>query len=119
VGAIRNASPGSEIDDDIFTDDESVDEETANVNETESSEFNLAAAAAAWQANADRRCNEHDYEKKPATLEPLPPNNVEAYPQENNAYFATKKYVRKDKYELAIFVNEDRWEFPSVMKAFN
>mmetsp|Transcript_3287 Transcript_3287/g.5017 ORF Transcript_3287/g.5017 Transcript_3287/m.5017 type:complete len:198 (+) Transcript_3287:167-760(+) len=47
----------------------------------------------------------------------LPDKNVENYPQENRAYFRTKKYVRNDKYLLQKMFHNSL-ELPTVMSAF-
>ena len=56
---------------------------------------------------------EDDCEVQPEELPPLPTTNVENYPQENNDYFQTKRYVRKDKYKLSRIV--DAVDLPSIL----
>jgi hypothetical protein len=43
---------------------------------------------------------EDSYEVPPSILQELPDSDDKKWPQENKQYFATKKYVRKDKYKL-------------------
>ena len=43
---------------------------------------------------------EDSYEVAPSVLLDLPEKDDKKYPQENKQYFATKKYVRNDKYDL-------------------
>mmetsp|Transcript_3383 Transcript_3383/g.5172 ORF Transcript_3383/g.5172 Transcript_3383/m.5172 type:complete len:97 (+) Transcript_3383:484-774(+) len=50
--------------------------------------------------------------------EDLPMTNVANYAQENDSYFAQKKYVRNDKYTLKeMLTNCD--EMPHIMTAFS
>ena len=43
---------------------------------------------------------EDSYEVPPPILVEYPASDDKKFPQENKQYFATKKYVRKDKYKL-------------------
>ena len=53
-------------------------------------------------------------------LEPLPEGPCPAgYPQENQAYFATKRYVRNDKYPLSQLVALCGEDLPSMKDAVN
>ena len=71
--------------------------------------------------------SDDEYERRPDDLEDLPQENVPGYPQENAAYFAKKKYVRKDKYKLATIVGmldkqdaigKERYNLPTILEMF-
>ena len=61
------------------------------------------------------------FEKRPASLEPLPTENKPTHPQENAAYFRNKKYVRRDKYDLMNFVGIQETDvvFPMIGECFH
>jgi hypothetical protein len=50
------------------------------------------------------------------TLEPLPAENVAVYPQEDRHYFATKHYVRNDKYDFKVMLG-DQYEEMAFLPA--
>ena len=54
--------------------------------------------------------NEDPPEVPPATLDPLPKQNIATFPQENKQYFATKNYVRNDKVSLQTLLSLETTE---------
>ena len=60
---------------------------------------------------------EDDPERPPDSLEPLPDVNDKNYPQENQKYFRTKRYVRKDKYSLEQMIRDV--EVPDLVKLYD
>jgi hypothetical protein len=125
LAAIRCTMPEEEEDDffECVLDDDEVrnaanlaaDAALMQVPDDEDDELERRAQAVLAQER--RRREEDGYEKGPLTLEPLPEENDPNYPQENKAYFARKRYVRLDKYELSQFIFDDA-PMPTIRDSF-
>ena len=61
---------------------------------------------------------EHPPERRDINMEPIPDVDDKRYPQENSAYFRSKKYCRKDKYTLVNLLAGDV-DLPTVTSAFS
>jgi hypothetical protein len=119
LAAIRNAEPDES---DVFVEGDSstgVAGGTTATLDCIADEDDIEEAAARYQATVTRRRVEDPYERKPVELLPLSTENIMTYPQENQAYFSKKQYVRKDKYDLAKFSEDHSITFPTVMEAFS
>lgn len=52
-------------------------------------------------------------------LDPLPDENDLNYPQEDDKYFKTKRYVRTDKYPLSELWDKSIKDFPTITESFS